>query len=134
MNYHHGPIEPDPIMNMLKTHHHCDPSISIAYDQWARTRLICDHGTFEAVSDMLNLTQSFRRALKVYNSYPHPPRCYKQTDIPEGWKKDPQWEGKTTECDLWRDHKGECIAYEDWTEDDAQRTTIYRKLYNELDN
>lgn len=125
-----GPREPDPLFGMLVDENWCRPTIEIAYDMWARTRITCDHGTFEAVSDFLNLTQSYRRACKAFNLYEHTPKCYAECDPPKEWTvgddSDAEfWRNNTTECDLFKGHEGPCRALED-EEMEARRKVVRR--------
>ena len=104
----------------------CRPSIEIAWDQWARTRIKCDHGVFEAVSDFLNLQESFERAAEQFNAYDHIVGCYKETPIPQEWLDEGTWEaGETSECDLWDSHEGPCKIY---TDDDEEKAIRDRRI------
>lgn len=104
----------------------CRPHIEIAWDQWARTRIVCDHGTFEGVSGGLNLQESFDSAAAQFNAYEHIARCWKDTPVPQSWISDEPhgWaSGETSECDLWKDHDGPCEIFEDDTREETQRKT-----------
>jgi len=113
----------DPLGSAL-TDTGCRPHIEIAWDMWARTRVICDHGTFQGVSGGLNLQESFDNAASQFNAFDHVWRCFKDCPVPEQWVQEGTWEaGETTECDLWRDHDGDCIAYPDDEAERKQRET-----------
>lgn len=48
----------------------CLYSLDVAWDQWARATLTCDHGKYVAVSDFLNITEAIMRASVAFNSDP----------------------------------------------------------------
>ena len=128
--WHLWPQEPDPMMARLKDNAWCTPIIEIAYDQWARTRITCDHGTFEAVSGFLNLTESFRRACRVFNMYDHVQKCWQDCDPPKEWTEGDDedaeyWRHEKVECNLFRGHDGECRYLSD-AEIEARRKVIRR--------
>jgi hypothetical protein len=115
----------DPILHAIKDTG-CRPSIEIDWDMWARTRIICDHGTFEGVSGGLNIQESFDSASAQFNAYDHIYRCSKVTPIPDDWVDGINWHKTDTDyCELFKGHDGDCLVYvDDVIEENIRKTRI----------
>lgn len=105
-----------------------DTHMEIAWDQWARVRIFCVHGTAEGVSGGLCLNEAFHQAIKSRDAMDHSAKfCSAEVDPPEHWKVHEFWQTNTTECELFADHEGDHKPFEDEDEDD-----LYTYRYEHL--
>lgn len=98
-----------------------DHEISIAWDQWARVRISCVHGTAEGVSGGLSLNQAFARACQSWRAMPHESQlCWAEQPVPEDYPEDDDfWWDYATECQLSAGHEGEHRRFDhEWQRND----------------
>lgn len=105
-----------------------DTHIKIAWDQWARVRIFCIHGTAEGVSGSVCLNRAFDEAIKSWKAIDHSPSiCNQDCPPPASYiAEDPEFWGKNTcECELFSGHDGEHKHYDD---DDELNAYLYERL------
>jgi hypothetical protein len=92
----------------------CDPVLEIARGDWWHIKLICNHGTFMAkVTSYQPIDTPLEIVKKAFEEYDHIRPCWKnEAAVPQSWKDD-GYSYDTTECDLWLNHEGGCLVYED---------------------
>ena len=93
-----------------------DAQVEIAWDQWARVRVFCIHGTSEGVSGGLCLNEAWGKAMESWRSMDHSPhRCYADLPAPQSYmdRDDKFWTEHGVECELFRGHEGDHHYFED---------------------
>ncbi|AWG57393.1 Uncharacterised protein [Mycobacteroides abscessus subsp. massiliense] len=115
----HGPVD----LNQAIDPWCDDQSIEIAWDQWARVRIFCIHGTAEGVSGGLCLNEAFAQAIKSYKAIDHSPTlCWADCEPPAEWlAEDELWWDQTSECDLRTGHEGPHKTFPEYEGRDADR-------------
>lgn len=122
--YHQGHKSEAVDLNPILSPSCLDTEVQIAWDQWARVRVFCMHGTAEGVSGSLCLNESFQQAIKSWQAMNHDAHvCYQDCPPPASYiEDDPEYWGNTTsECELMRGHDGECKHFDDPDDLDAYR-------------
>lgn len=78
----------------------CRAAIDLRWDQWAVCGIWCVHGTFEASSRLLNLSEALDNALALYRAAAHPAHCNTEFDaVYDG-------EAYRDDCERWVGHDG----------------------------
>ena len=106
-----------------------DHEIEIAWDQWARVRIFCVHGTAEGVSGGLCLNRAFAEAIESWKAIDHSSTlCWADCDPPQEWKDEPNgefWWDNTTDCELVRGHDGDHKCF---PSDEEKEAYLYQRI------
>lgn len=135
LEYYHRSHDGESVdLNDLLNTECLDMSVEVAWDQWARVRVFCVHGTAEGVSGGLCLNEAFQQALKSVSTLSHDAViCYADCPVPPEWVGDSHSADDMTSCELFRGHDGDHRAFHDDTGEYGYRYERMQYVKNGVD-